>query len=58
MNYIQQVYKGNNQWYHWIFTLILVFFGWQIIGVFPLTGVAISYSSDIYLLAYLWIKFK
>ncbi len=46
MNYIQQVYKGNNQWYHWIFTLILVFFGWQIIGVFPLTGVAISYSSD------------
>jgi len=46
MNYIQQAYKGNNQWYHWIFTLILVFFGWQIIGVFPLTGVAISYSSD------------
>ena len=46
MNYIQQAYTGNNQWYHWIFTLILVFFGWQIIGVFPLTGVAISYSSD------------
>ncbi|MDG1171691.1 MAG: CPBP family intramembrane metalloprotease [Polaribacter sp.] len=46
MNYIQQVYKGNNQWYHWIFTLILVFFGWQIIGVFPLSGVAFSYSSD------------
>jgi len=46
MNYIQQAYKGNNQWYHWIFTLILVFFGWQIIGVFPLTGVAISYSLD------------
>jgi len=46
MNYIQQAYKGNNQWYHWIFTLILVFFGWQIIGVFPLYGVAISYSSD------------
>ena len=46
MNYIQHAYKGNNQWYHWIFTLILVFFGWQIIGVFPLTGVAISYSSD------------
>ena len=46
MNYIQQAYKGNNQWYHWIFALILVFFGWQIIGVFPLTGVAISYSSD------------
>ncbi|MDG1451428.1 MAG: CPBP family intramembrane metalloprotease [Polaribacter sp.] len=46
MNYIQQAYKGNNQWYHWIFTLILVFFGWQIIGVFPLSGVAFSYSSD------------
>lgn len=46
MNYIQQAYKGNNQWYHWILTLILVFFGWQIIGVFPLSGVAISYSSD------------
>jgi len=46
MNYIQQAYKGNNQWYHWIFTLILVFFGWQIIGIFPLSGVAIFYSSD------------
>jgi len=46
MNYIQNAYKGANQWYHWVFTLIIVFFGWQIIGGFPLVGVALSYSSD------------
>lgn len=46
MNYIQNAYKGANQWYHWVFTLMIIFIGWQIVGGFPLVGVALSYSSD------------
>mgnify|MGYP003667097801 FL=1 len=33
MNYIEQAYKGKNEWYHWVLTIVLVFFGWQILGV-------------------------
>ncbi|MCG1035442.1 CPBP family intramembrane glutamic endopeptidase [Polaribacter sargassicola] len=40
MNFIQQAFKGRNEWYHWVLTIMLVFVGWQIIGVFPLTIVA------------------
>lgn len=36
MNYIQQGFKGQNEWYHWIITIILVFIGWQVLGVIPL----------------------
>ncbi|MGJ8744710.1 lysostaphin resistance A-like protein [Polaribacter sp.] len=46
MNYIQQAYKGKNEWYHWVITIILVFAGWQFIGVLPLTAVAVMYSAD------------
>lgn len=46
MNYIQNAYKGANQWYHWVFTLMIIFIGWQIVGGLPLVGVALSYSSD------------
>ena len=51
MNYIQQAYKGNNQWYHWIFTLILVVPIWlaalhQIGAFFLLT--ATTYSLFIF----------
>ncbi|WP_405607574.1 CPBP family intramembrane glutamic endopeptidase [Polaribacter sp. Asnod1-A03] len=37
MNFIQQAYKGRNEWYHWVLTIMLVFVGWQFIGVIPLT---------------------
>ncbi|MFK8061159.1 MAG: CPBP family glutamic-type intramembrane protease [Polaribacter sp.] len=40
MNYIQQAYKGKNEWYHWLLTILLVFIGWQAIGVIPLSLVA------------------
>jgi len=40
MNFIQQAYKGKNEWYHWALTIILVFLGWQFIGVIPLTFAA------------------
>jgi hypothetical protein len=47
MNYIQQAFKGNNEWYHWIFTIILVFIGWQILGVIPLVMTAFATTENI-----------
>ena len=46
MNYIQQAYTGKIKWFHWVFTILLVFFGWQIIGVLPLMGLAIMNSAN------------
>ena len=46
MNYIKQAYKGNNEWYHWVFTIVLIFIGWQFIGVLPLLGIAFMYSDN------------
>ncbi|SDS07429.1 hypothetical protein SAMN05216503_1896 [Polaribacter sp. KT25b] len=47
MNYIQQAFKGNNEWYHWVLTIILVFIGWQVLGAIPLTLVAYFHSADL-----------
>jgi membrane protease YdiL (CAAX protease family) len=47
MNYIQQAYKGKNDWYHWVFTIIIVFFGWQVLGVLPLVMAAAGKSESI-----------
>ena len=44
MNFIQQAYKGKNEWYHWLFATLLVFFGWQILGVLPLI-IAVAVKS-------------
>ncbi|MFD0993041.1 CPBP family intramembrane glutamic endopeptidase [Tenacibaculum geojense] len=46
MNFIQQAYKGKNEWYHYFATILIVFIGWQIIGVLPLFTTAVMYSSD------------
>ncbi|PQJ82035.1 CPBP family intramembrane glutamic endopeptidase [Polaribacter glomeratus] len=46
MNYIQQAFKGNNEWYHWIFTIIIVFIGWQILGVIPLVMTAFASTEN------------
>ena len=46
MNFIQQAYKGNNEWFHWVLTIVLVFLGWQIVGVLPLFAVAIMHSAN------------
>ena len=47
MNYIQQAFKGNNEWYHWVLTIVLVFIGWQIIGAIPLIMAAAAYSENL-----------
>ena len=46
MNFIQQAYLGKNDWYHWLITIVLVFVGWQIIGVIPLGMVAAAHASN------------
>ena len=45
MKFIQQAYKGNNEWWAYLVTIIILFFGWQFIGVLPLLGVAFYYSE-------------
>ena len=47
MNFIQQAYKGKNEWYHWVITIFLVFIGWQIIGVIPLIMAVAAKSENI-----------
>ncbi|QOD60759.1 CPBP family intramembrane metalloprotease [Polaribacter haliotis] len=47
MNFIQQAYKGRNEWYHWVITIVIVFFGWQILGAVPLLMAAAAKSKDI-----------
>jgi membrane protease YdiL (CAAX protease family) len=46
MNYIQQAYKGKNDWYHWLFTIVIVFFGWQVLGILPLVMAAFAKSES------------
>jgi len=46
MNFIEQAYKGNNQWFLYLATILIVFVGWQIIGAVPLLVTAVIYSSD------------
>jgi hypothetical protein len=40
MKFIQQAYKGYNDWWAYLVTLFIFFIGWQLIGVIPLVSVA------------------
>ncbi|WP_233884244.1 CPBP family intramembrane glutamic endopeptidase [Tenacibaculum piscium] len=46
MNFIQQAYKGKNDWFYYLASIFLVIFGWQFIGIMPLTLVAALHSKD------------
>ena len=46
MKFIQQAYKGENEWWAYLITIIILFFGWQFIGVIPLIGTAFYYAND------------
>ncbi|CAM1365655.1 CPBP family intramembrane glutamic endopeptidase [Tenacibaculum xiamenense] len=46
MNFIQQAYKGRNEWYIYLLVLFVVILGWQFIGVLPLLIAAIMHSED------------
>ncbi len=47
MNFIQQAYKGKNDWVYYLGGIMLVIFGWQFLGILPLLVTAIMYSEDI-----------
>ena len=46
MNFIQQAYKGKNNWWRYLLMILVVFFGWQVIGIVPLVIVAITHSEN------------
>jgi len=47
MNFIEQAYKGKNEWWRYFLTIIVVFLGWQLLGVIPLFMVAFNESADL-----------
>ncbi|MBT8316307.1 MAG: CPBP family intramembrane metalloprotease [Lutibacter sp.] len=46
MKFIQQAYKGENEWWAYLVTIFILFFGWQFLGVIPLVGTAFFYAKD------------
>ncbi len=46
MNFIEQAYKGENDWWRYLLTIIVVFLGWQLVGVMPLFMIAFNESDD------------
>ena len=47
MNFIQQVYKGENDVWRYVISFIVIIIGWQILGVMPLLAVAMANTSDL-----------
>ncbi|SNR15090.1 CPBP family intramembrane glutamic endopeptidase [Tenacibaculum jejuense] len=47
MNYIQQAFKGRNEWYLYLISIFLILFGWQIIGGIPLLITAVLFSDGV-----------
>jgi CAAX protease family protein len=47
MNFIEQAYKGKNDWWRYLLSIIFVFIGWQVIGIIPLFTAAMSKSNDL-----------
>ncbi len=46
MNFIQQAYRGNLEWYWYVLTILNVLFFWQILGIIPLSVVAFSKTGN------------
>ena len=46
MNFIQQAYKGKNEWYLYAIVMLTVVFGWQLLGILPLLITAIMHAED------------
>ncbi|WNW02023.1 CPBP family intramembrane glutamic endopeptidase [Tenacibaculum sp. HL-MS23] len=46
MNFIQQAYKGRNDWIYYLAGILFVIFGWQFIGIIPLSVLAALHSDD------------
>ncbi len=48
MNFIEQAYKGKNEWWRYLLTVVVVFIGWQLLGVIPIFMVAFNQSDDMF----------
>ena len=46
MNFIQQAYKGKNEFWRYILSFFVILIGWQFIGAIPLLIVAVMHSKD------------
>lgn len=46
MGYIEQAYKGKNEWWRYALSIFIVFLGWQFFGIIPLFIVAFNESGD------------
>lgn len=47
MAFIEQAYKGKNDWWRYLLALLLVFTGWQVVGIVPIVGIAIANAESI-----------
>ncbi|MGB5242758.1 MAG: CPBP family intramembrane glutamic endopeptidase [Lutimonas sp.] len=47
MNFIQQAYLGKNDWWRYLLTFFLLLFGWQVIGIIPITVVAYAKAGNL-----------
>ena len=47
MNFIEQAYKGKNDWWRYLLSFFVIFLGWQLLGVIPLFMVAFNASDDL-----------
>lgn len=45
--FIQQAFKSNHEWWRYLIGILIVFFGWQLLGVIPLTLVAFMHAGNI-----------
>jgi membrane protease YdiL (CAAX protease family) len=46
MGFLEQAYKGKNDWWRYALGLMIIFLGWQLIGIIPLFIVAFNASDD------------
>ena len=47
MNFIQQAYKGKNDFWRYLLSFFTIVIGWQLIGAIPLFITAVLHSKDI-----------
>ena len=45
--FIEQAYKAHHDWWRYLLGILVIFFGWQILGVIPLLGVAFMEAGSL-----------
>ncbi len=47
MDFIQQAFKGKNEWWRYLVGFLIIFIFWQLIGAIPFLITAVMHSSDL-----------